>query len=107
MVEYRSPDPVANPYLAFLSHAAALRLHGSAMTLPAPQEHDTSRMSEEETLPRSLNDAILLTEEEQSSFGEALGEHVFYAFITNKKAELDAYRMNVTQWELERYLPLL
>ncbi|HPC89526.1 MAG TPA: hypothetical protein PLN19_03800 [Methanothrix sp.] len=106
-VEYRSPDPAANPYLAFsVMLAAGLAGMASKYDLPAPQEHDISRMSEEETLPRSLNDAILLTEESKL-IREALGEHVFHAFITNKKAELDAYRMNVTQWELERYLPLL
>ncbi len=58
------------------------------------------------SLPGSLNDAIQLTEESKL-IREALGEHVFKAFLANKKAEWDAYRMNVTQWELERYLPLL
>jgi len=53
-----------------------------------------------------LNDAIQLTEGSKL-IREALGEHVFKAFIANKKAEWDAYRTNVTQWELERYLPML
>ena len=55
---------------------------------------------------RSLNDAIHITEK-STLVREALGEHVFRAFIANKRAEWDAYRMNVTQWELNRYLPLL
>ncbi len=58
------------------------------------------------SLPGSLNDAIHITEK-STLVREALGEHVFRAFIANKRAEWDAYRMNVTQWELNRYLPLL
>jgi glutamine synthetase len=45
--------------------------------------------------------------EQSTLVREALGEHVFKALIANKKAEWDAYRTNVTQWELDRYLPLL
>ncbi|HPT18731.1 MAG TPA: glutamine synthetase, partial [Methanothrix sp.] len=113
-VEYRSPDPAANPYLAFsVMLAAGLAGIANKYDLPAPQEQDIYHMSDEErkkagiaSLPGSLNDAILLTQESKL-IREALGEHVFKAFITNKKAEWDAYRMNVTQWELERYLPLL
>ncbi|MGD0954635.1 MAG: hypothetical protein ABR985_19990 [Methanotrichaceae archaeon] len=37
----------------------------------------------------------------------ALGDHTFNAFITNKKKEWDDYRIQVTRWELDRYLPLL
>ena len=81
--------------------------------LPAPQEEDIYHMSDEErkkagitSLPGSLNDAIQLTEGSKL-IREALGEHVFKAFIANKKAEWDAYRTNVTQWELDRYLPML
>ena len=58
------------------------------------------------SLPGSLNDAIQLAEGSKL-IREALGEHVFKAFIANKKDEWDAYRTNVTQWELDRYLPLL
>ena len=38
---------------------------------------------------------------------EALGEHVFEWFIRNKRSEWDAYRVEVTPFELERYLPIL
>jgi glutamine synthetase len=69
--------------------------------------NDAERSSEGITsLPGSLNDAILLTQGSKLA-REALGDHVFEAFIANKKQEWDAYRMNVTQWELDRYLPLL
>jgi glutamine synthetase len=58
------------------------------------------------SLPGSLNDALALTEKSEL-VKEALGEHTFKAFVENKKAEWDAYRINVTKWELDRYLPIL
>jgi len=113
-VEFRSPDPAANPYLAFsVMLAAGLAGIANKYDLPAPQEQDVYHMSDAErqkagigSLPGSLNDAMQLTEKSQL-VKEALGDHVFNAFLANKRAEWDAYRMNVTQWELERYLPLL
>jgi glutamine synthetase len=113
-VEFRSPDPATNPYLAFsVMLAAGLAGIANKYDLPAPQEQDIYHMSDDErkkagitSLPGSLNDAIILAEGSKL-IREALGEHVFKAFIANKKAEWDAYRINVTQWELDRYLPLL
>ncbi|MDD1732387.1 MAG: glutamine synthetase family protein [Methanothrix sp.] len=113
-VEFRSPDPAANPYLAFsVMLAAGLAGIANKYDLPSPQEEDIYHMSDEErkkagiaSLPGSLNDAIQLAEASKL-IREALGEHVFKAFIANKRAEWDAYRTNVTQWELDRYLPLL
>jgi glutamine synthetase len=58
------------------------------------------------SLPGSLNDAIQITEGSKL-VREALGDHTFNAFIANKKQEWDNYRIQVTQWELDRYLPLL
>ena len=58
------------------------------------------------SLPGSLNEAVEITEKSEL-VKEALGEHVFNAFIKNKKTEWDNYRTSVTQWEMERYLPLL
>jgi len=37
---------------------------------------------------------------------KALGEHVFNAFIANKKIEWDEYRTQVTEFEIKRYLPV-
>ncbi len=113
-VEFRSPDPGANPYLAFsVMLAAGLAGIANKYELPEPKEKNIFHMTEAErtaegiySLPGSLNEALQHTEKSQL-VKEALGEHVFNAFIANKKAEWDAYRINVTQWELERYLPLL
>jgi glutamine synthetase len=38
---------------------------------------------------------------------KALGEHIFPRYIDLKREEWEEYRVQVTQWELERYLPVL
>jgi glutamine synthetase len=80
---------------------------------PEPIEENVYEMSEEErkkrgigTLPASLWEAVQLTEKSEL-VREALGEHVFNAFIENKKIEWDDYRTKVTDHELKRYLPIL
>jgi glutamine synthetase len=113
-IEYRSPDPGANPYLAFsVMLAAGLAGIANKYELPDPQEQNIFPMTEEQrkaagigSLPGSLNDAVQLTEGSKL-VREALGDHTFNAFIANKKKEWDDYRIQVTQWELDRYLPLL
>ncbi|NMC11135.1 MAG: glutamine synthetase [Methanothrix sp.] len=113
-VEFRSPDPGANPYLAFsVMLAAGLAGIANKYELSEPQEKNIFHMTEKErlaagihSLPGSLNEALQITEKSEL-VKEALGDHTFNAFIANKKAEWDAYRINVTKWELDRYLPLL
>ena len=38
---------------------------------------------------------------------EILGDHIHEFFVMNKKAEWDEFQLNVSQWELDRYLPIL
>ena len=57
-------------------------------------------------LPGSLNEALGLMESSEL-LAETLGEHVFEWFIRNKRAEWAEYKAHVTQFELDRYLPLL
>jgi len=59
-----------------------------------------------DTLPSSLLEAIQLTEKSEL-VRKALGDHVFNAFIENKKIEWDHYRTQVTEYELKRSLPIL
>ena len=80
---------------------------------PEPVEENVYEMSEEErerrgidTLPGSLWEAIELTERSEV-VRKALGDHVFDAFIKNKKIEWDQYRSHVTDYELQKYLPIL
>ncbi|RJQ39945.1 MAG: glutamine synthetase [Dehalococcoidia bacterium] len=113
-IEYRSPDPACNPYLVF-SVMLAAGLYGIEKGLepPTPVEENVYEMTDKErkargigTLPASLEEAILLTEKSKL-VREALGEHVFNAFIENKKIEWDQYRIQVTEYEIKKYLPLL
>ena len=113
-IEYRSPDPACNPYLCFsVMLAAGLDGIEQGMTPPSPVEENVYEMSAKErkerginTLPASLWEAIELTEKSEL-VRKALGEHVFNAFIENKKIEWDLYKAQVTEYELKRYLPIL
>jgi len=113
-VEYRSPDPACNPYLAF---ACMLRagLEGirNKYPLPGAVEEDVYDMSPERrkelgigSLPGSLFEAIELTEGSKL-VREALGDHVFEKLIENKKIEWDRFRAHVSNYEIETYLPVL
>ena len=57
-------------------------------------------------LPGSLLEAIQITEKSQL-VREALGDHVFNHFIENKKVEWDQYRIQITSYEIDKYLPVL
>ncbi|UCG10559.1 MAG: glutamine synthetase [Dehalococcoidia bacterium] len=113
-IEFRSPDPACNPYLAFsVMLAAGLEGIEKGYEVPKPIEENVYEMNEKERqkrgigmLPASLLEAILLTEKSEL-VRKALGEHVFNAFIQNKKIEWDQYRTQVTDYELKRYLPIL
>jgi glutamine synthetase len=113
-IEFRSPDPACNPYLAFaVMLAAGLKGVEKGYELPPPVEEDIYEMSEEarkkhgiESLPGNLLEAIQLTEKSEL-VRETLGDHIFQKFIENKKIEWDQYRTHVSQFELEKYLPVL
>ena len=113
-IEYRSPDPACNPYLTFsVMLAAGLEGIEKQYEVPAPVEENVYEMSEEKrkergiaTLPASLAEAIELTEKSKV-VRKALGEHIFNAFIKNKKIECDLYRTQVTDYEIKSYLPIL
>ena len=113
-IELRSADPSCNPYLAFaLMLASGLKgLEGNLEPLP-PVENDIFHMTEADRekhkigcLPGTLEEAIY--EFEKSEFvKETLGEHIFESLIANKKVEWDDYRVHVSQYEIDKYLPIL
>lgn len=113
-MELRSPDPACNPYLAFaVMLAAGLKGIEKGYELPPPVEEDIFEMSEAsrkkhgiDSLPGNLLEAVQLTEKSEL-VKETLGDHIFQKFIENKKIEWDHYRTHVSQFELEKYLPLL
>jgi glutamine synthetase len=107
-------DSAANPYLAFaLLLSAGLKGIEEDYELPPEAEDNVWALSEIERnalgmkeLPGSLNQAIIAMERSEL-VAETLGEHVFDFFLRNKKAEWSEYRQQVSQWELNRYLPSL
>ena len=113
-IEYRSPDPACNPYLAFsVMLAAGLAGIEQKIEPPEPVEANVYKMTEGERLkrgikqlPGSLLEAVQITEKSQL-VREALGDHVFNHFIENKKMEWDQYRIQITSYELDKYLPVL
>jgi glutamine synthetase len=113
-IEYRAPDPACNPYLAYACVlSAGLKGIEEGYELPAEVRDNLHTRSSEElqaqgirTLPGNLHDAV--AEMEGSDLArEALGEHVFEWFIRNKRAEWAEYKTQVSQFELDRYLPRL
>lgn len=113
-IEYRAPDPACNPYLAFaVMLAAGLKGIERHYPLPEPVEEDIYHMPAAErqrlgiqNLPGNLFEAI--QEMEKSELvREALGDHIFFKFIENKKIEWDNYRIHVSQYEIDKYLPML
>jgi glutamine synthetase len=113
-VEIRSPDSACNPYLAFaVLLAAGLKGIEEGYELPDRADDDVWSLTPGERralgitpLPGSLSDAIAALEGSEL-MAETLGEHVFDFFLRNKRAEWEAYRQQVTPFELTRYLPVL
>jgi glutamine synthetase len=113
-IEYRSPDPACNPYLAFaVMLAAGLKGVDENYSLADPVEEDIYEMDETArekagiiSLPGSLFEAV--QELEKSDLvRETLGDHIFNKFIANKKIEWDRYRTHVSGYEIENYFPIL
>ena len=113
-IEFRSPDPACNPYLAFsVMLAAGMAGIDQKIEPPEPVEANVYKMSAEERekrrigqLPGSLLEAIQFTEKSKL-VREALGDHIFSHFIENKKVEWDRYRIQITSYEIDKYLPVL
>jgi glutamine synthetase len=110
--ELRFPDPSANPYLAFtVMLAAALDGVDHKLSCPEPLNNvNVYHLTPEERkarhideLPGSLAEAMRELEKD-SVLMEALGPVIYEAFTRAKWAEIEEYRMKVTDWELDRYL---
>jgi glutamine synthetase len=112
--ELRCPDPACNPYLTFaVLLQAGLEGIEHGYELPEPMEKNLYHLSPDERrrlgieqLPATLGEAIELTAESELVL-RTLGEHMFNRFVEIKRQEWDDYRVQVSQWELDRYLPIL
>ncbi|PSP93865.1 type I glutamate--ammonia ligase [Halobacteriales archaeon QS_4_62_28] len=110
-IEARFPDPSCNPYLAFaaLIHAG---LDGIERDLECDDpvreniyEFDEQKREEYgiDTLPTNLGEAVDALQEDEV-IQDALGEHVYTNLVDAKTQEFDEYRVDVSDWELDRYL---
>jgi glutamine synthetase len=112
--EIRCPDPACNPYLTFaaLLHAGLEGIE-RGYELPEPMETNLYHLTPEQrrergitALPETLGEAI--DELSQSEVAKrALGRHIFDRYVELKRKEWEEYRVQLTKWELERYLPVL
>jgi glutamine synthetase len=112
--EIRCPDPACNPYLTFAALLqAGLEGIEQGYELPPPMDENLFELTHEErrergiiSLPESLGEAI--DELAQSDLcRRVLGPHIFERYVALKEREWDDYRVQVTPWELERYLSTL
>jgi len=110
-IEARFPDPSCNPYLAFavLIHAG---LDGIEQGLDCPDpvreniyEFDEAKREEYgiDTLPTNLGEAVDELEKDEV-VSDALGPHIAEKFVEAKREEFKDYLVDVSQWELDRYL---
>jgi glutamine synthetase len=110
-IELRCPDPSSNPYLAFACMLAA-GLDGieRKLTPPDPVEEnlyhlDAAKLESRKIrqLPGTLREALDELSRDEV-IRDALGEHIFERFVEAKTEEWDEYRMQVSAWEVDRYL---
>ncbi|MGH3050304.1 MAG: glutamine synthetase family protein, partial [Gaiellaceae bacterium] len=112
--EIRCPDPACNPYLTFaaLLHAGLDGIE-QGYELPDPMETNLYHLTPGEraergivSLPETLGEAI--QELSQSEVArKALGPHIFDRYVKLKREEWDEYRVQLTAWEMKKYLAVL
>lgn len=113
-IEYRSPDPACNPYLAFsVLLAAGMKGIKEGYELPTEADANLFEMTNSDLrrmgidqLPTSLGDALRVMEG-SALVAEALGSHIFEWFLRNKRNEWRGYKSHVSAFEHDRYLRTL
>lgn len=113
-MELRSPDPSCNPYLTF----AVLLMAGldgikNKIDPGNPTNENIFELTAEgrmergiDYLPINLRDALYELDNDEF-IKEALGPHVFNDFMRMGKAEWNAYRIQVHDWEIQRYINIM
>ncbi len=113
-MELRCPDPACNPYLTFAALLqAGLEGIEKGYELPEPMEKNLYHLAPDdrrrlgiEQLPETLGEAI--DELSQSELARtALGPHIFDRYVEIKRKEWDEYRVQLTDWEMKKYLAVL
>ena len=112
-VEFRSPDPSCNSYLAFsVILAAGIDGIRNKIDPGEPTNIDIYNLTKDErekmgidSLPGSLMEA---KEEflKDKVLVDSLSEHIIEKFIEAKNEEWDSFRTHITNWELDRFLEI-
>ena len=110
-IELRSPDPMANPYLAnAVTLAAGLDGIERKLELPPEATAETLKLTDRQMLeagytplPRSLKEALDVFEGSQF-MKDALGEHIHSFFLKKKRDEWHKFESTITEWEIKHYL---
>ena len=113
-IEYRSPDPTCNAYLAFaLILAAGLDGIEKQLTPPPAVDENIFELKGDqksklniEYLPKNLEEALEQMQQD-SLVKEVLGEHIYKKFLEMKKREYFEFSTAVTDWEIKKYLDIL
>ncbi|NYT21098.1 MAG: type I glutamate--ammonia ligase [Methanomicrobiales archaeon] len=109
--EFRSPDPMCNPYLTFAAMLAA-GLDGIRNKIEPPESTNTNiyHLTPEqrqkmgiEMLPGSLIEAQTALEDD-AVLTKTMGPHVMEGLTNIANLETDLFRLAVHPWEIDRYL---
>ena len=109
-IELRSPDAMANPYLA-VAVALGAAVSGIEQKLDPPEPFDENLIHyrpEEyarlgvERLPQTLGAAIDILSQDETMRG-ILGDYIVDQLVTVKRGEWDDFRRHVSPWEHAKY----
>jgi len=108
-IELRNPDPACNPYLAFSAILAA-GLTGIEKKYDLPQtiedQISENRLAEIPRLPGHLHEALACFKN-SSLMKETFGPLIHEKFCQNKTYELEEANKFITDYEINKYLPIL
>lgn len=108
-IELRNPDPACNPYLAF-SVMLAAGLKGIENKYELSESLDSlaekNRQNEVKSIPMHLHDA-LNSFRNSDLMKETLGPALFEKFLQNKLLEEEEFNRFITDFEIQKYLPVL
>jgi len=110
-LEARWPDPSMNPFLAFsVMLEAGLDGIENKLELANAVEEDVYHFDDAklkkfyiETLPGTLGEAMDLLKQSEI-VRRALGDYIVKKLLEAERAQWEPYRIQVHQWELDRYL---
>lgn len=113
-IEQRNPDPAGNPYMQFaVMLASGLNGVQDKLEIPDPYEGNIFKLSYKErqdlgikSLPSNLGEAVYHLDKSEF-MRETLGPQFMNHFLKVKGKEYDEYRTQVSEWELEKLLPIL